>query len=110
MNVSNIKLSRRVLLQRTVAGAWLAALGSVARAAEGEPVAAVPVSPVMRRVSLHIANALKSTLPENVIEHAKHHLLDSLSAMVSGSHLLPGQKALAYAKTLGGRQIGRAHV
>ena len=103
MSTLNFGLSRRELLQRAVAGAWLAALGPIARAAEGEAPVAGPISPVMRRVSLYISHALQNPLPENVIEHAKHHLLDSLSAMVSGSHLLPGQKALAYAKSLGGK-------
>ena len=63
----------------------MAALGPMAVAAEGEVPAAVPVSPLMRRVSLYISHALQNPLPENVIEHAKHHLIDSLSAMVSGS-------------------------
>ena len=83
MSTSNIRLSRRELLQRAVAGAWLAALGPIARAAEGEAPVAGPVSPVMRRVSLYISHALKNPLPENVVEHAKHHLIDTLSAMVS---------------------------
>jgi 2-methylcitrate dehydratase PrpD len=37
-----------------------------------------------------------------VVEKTKHHVLDTFAAMVSGSRLLPGRKAIAYAKSLGG--------
>jgi 2-methylcitrate dehydratase PrpD len=37
-----------------------------------------------------------------VVEKTKHHVLDTLAAMVSGSRLAPGEKAIAYVKTLGG--------
>jgi 2-methylcitrate dehydratase PrpD len=60
------------------------------------------ISPVMRAVSTYIATALKKPLPPAVTEATKHHLLDTLAAMVSGSRLLPGRKALAYARAQGG--------
>src|SRR5215510_3443647 len=60
------------------------------------------ISPVMRTVSEYIAAALKKPLPPKVVEVTKHHLLDTLAAMVSGSRLLPGERALAYIKTQGG--------
>jgi 2-methylcitrate dehydratase PrpD len=60
------------------------------------------ISPVMREVSEYIAGALKRPLPEAVVEKTKHHVLDTFAAMVSGSRLLPGRKAIAYAKSLGG--------
>jgi 2-methylcitrate dehydratase PrpD len=60
------------------------------------------ISPVMRAVSEYIAGALKRPLPEAVVEKTKHHVLDTFAAMVSGSRLLPGRKAIAYAKSLGG--------
>jgi 2-methylcitrate dehydratase PrpD len=37
------------------------------------------------------------------MERAKHHLLDTLAAMVSGSRLLPGRKAIEFAAAQGGR-------
>jgi 2-methylcitrate dehydratase PrpD len=37
-----------------------------------------------------------------VVEKTKHHVLDTLAAMVSGSRLAPGKKAIAYVKPLGG--------
>jgi len=63
---------------------------------------AAEISPLMRELSTYIAGALKRPLPENVVEKTKHHVLDTIAAMVSGSRLLPGKKAIGYAKTLGG--------
>lgn len=56
----------------------------------------------MKTLSAYIAGALKQLLPEAVAEKTKHHVLDTIAAMVSGSRLLPGKKAIAYVKTLGG--------
>jgi len=61
-----------------------------------------PVSPVMQQLATYIAKALRKPLPKAVVEKTKHHVLDTLAAMVSGSRLLPGMKAISYAKTLGG--------
>jgi 2-methylcitrate dehydratase PrpD len=60
------------------------------------------VSPLMKTLATYMANAAKKPLPKQVAEKTKHHLLDTIAAMVSGSRLLPGTKAIAYAKTLGG--------
>jgi len=63
--------------------------------------APLQISPVMQQVSAYIASALKKPLPASVVEKTKHHLLDTLAAMVSGSRLLPGRKAISFVKTLG---------
>ena len=63
---------------------------------------AAEISPLMRTLSEYIAGALKRPLPREVAEKTRHHVLDTIAAMVSGSRLLPGKKAIAYAKTLGG--------
>jgi 2-methylcitrate dehydratase PrpD len=68
----------------------------------GEPGTEAEISPLMRQVATYIAGALKRPLPEEVIEKTKHHALDTVAAMVSGSRLLPGKKAIAYVKVLGG--------
>jgi 2-methylcitrate dehydratase PrpD len=60
------------------------------------------VSPLMNELSAYIAGALKRPLPDEVLEKTKHHALDTIAAMMSGSRLLPGKKAIAYVKTLGG--------
>ena len=63
---------------------------------------ATDISPVMQQVSAYIASALRKPLPAAVAEKTKHHVLDTMAAMVSGSRLLPGTKAISYVKTLGG--------
>ena len=56
----------------------------------------------MQQLSAYVASALRKPLPKAVTEKTKHHLLDTLAAMVSGSRLLPGRTAISYVKTLGG--------
>ena len=56
----------------------------------------------MRELSAYVAAALRKSLPSAVIEKTKHHILDTIASMISGSRLLPGKKAIAYVKTLGG--------
>ena len=56
------------------------------------------ISPVMRELSTYIASALRRPLPPAVVEKTKHHILDTIAAMVSGSRLAPGKKAIAYVK------------
>ena len=63
---------------------------------------AAGVSAVMRKLSAHIAQAARRPLPPKVAERAKHHLLDTLAAMVSGSPLLPGRRAIEYIAAQGG--------
>lgn len=60
------------------------------------------ISPVMQTVANYIVQAVDKPLPDAVTEATKHHLLDTLAAMVSGSHLPPGKAALAYIKAQGG--------
>jgi 2-methylcitrate dehydratase PrpD len=60
------------------------------------------ISPVMRRLSAYVSQAGKRELPAAVAEKTKHHILDTIAAMVSGSRLLPGRKGISFVKTLGG--------
>jgi len=53
--------------------------------------------PVMDALSAYMSAAANRVLPAEAADHAKHHLLDTLAAMISGSQLLPGQAALRYA-------------
>src|SRR5205807_6256257 len=63
---------------------------------------AVTVSAVMQRLSTYIAQAPKKRLPAAVAEKTKHHVLDTIAAMVSGAPLPPGKQAISYARTRGG--------
>ena len=60
------------------------------------------ISPVMSQLSAYIASALGRLLPPAVIEKTKYHILDTIAAMISGSRLAPGMRAIGYVKTLGG--------
>jgi 2-methylcitrate dehydratase PrpD len=59
--------------------------------------------PVMNTLSTYMSAARTRPLPADVAEHAKHHLLDTLSSMISGSELPPGQAAESYIRAHGGR-------
>jgi len=56
----------------------------------------------MRQLSAYIAQALHKPLPSPVVEKTKHHLLDTIAAMLSGSRLLPGKEAISFVRSLGG--------
>jgi 2-methylcitrate dehydratase PrpD len=57
----------------------------------------------MATLSGYMAAAKDRRLPAEIIEKAKHHILDTIAAMVSGSQLPPGQAALALARAEAGR-------
>jgi 2-methylcitrate dehydratase PrpD len=61
------------------------------------------ISPVMQAVASYIAKAGRKALPKPVLEKTKHHVLDTIAAMVSGSRLPPGRAAISYIKTRGGK-------
>ncbi|MBI2509748.1 MAG: MmgE/PrpD family protein [Betaproteobacteria bacterium] len=61
------------------------------------------VSELAAALSAYIAGAVRKPLPREVAARAKLHLVDTFAAMVSGSRLLPGKKAIAYTKSLGGK-------
>jgi 2-methylcitrate dehydratase PrpD len=60
--------------------------------------AANPPSPVIVKLGSYMAEAAGRALPEEVAEKTKHHILDTLAAMVSGAELPPGKVAFAMAK------------
>jgi 2-methylcitrate dehydratase PrpD len=57
----------------------------------------------MQALSDYMAAAGSRPLPDEAAEHAKHHLLDTLASIVSGSELLPGQAAQRYIGAHGGK-------
>jgi len=62
----------------------------------------VTVSRVMRELSAYMARAPRRRLPRPVVDKTKLHIADTLAAIISGSRLLPGKIAIAYARSLGG--------
>src|ERR1700681_2999146 len=91
-------LTRRTLLQRA---AWLFPATTFLARWTG---AAQDVSPVMAKLSTYMAAAANSELPEKVVQDTKHHILDTVAAMVSGSELPPGRDAIQFARTYAGGQ------
>ena len=67
-----------------------------------DAIAAEEVGPVMAQLSAYMAEASQRALPERAARDTKHHILDTLAAMVSGSELPPGQAALRFARAYGG--------
>ncbi|MFC1820164.1 MmgE/PrpD family protein [Thermodesulfobacteriota bacterium] len=57
---------------------------------------------VIDRVSSHISVSGEAELPPEVIRKTKHHILDTLAAIVSGSALKPGLIAKEYVEAQGG--------
>lgn len=58
---------------------------------------------IMAALTAYISAAGKRALPADVAEQAKHHVVDTLAAMISGSELPPGQAALRYAQAHAGK-------
>ena len=91
-------LSRRELLNRAALLLSSAALPPIALRAQ-------TAAPVMAALSTYMAAAGERALPPDVLEKAKHHILDTFAAMVSGSELPPGKAALALARAQAGRPV-----
>src|SRR5258708_2164837 len=66
--------------------------------------AANPPSATILQLGNSMAEAAGRALPGEVIEKTKHHILDTLAAMVSGAELPPGKVALAMAKAHAGEK------
>src|SRR5260221_979590 len=63
------------------------------------------VSSIMERLSIYMSEAASRSLPAEVVEKTKQHILDTLAAMISGSELAPGRTALQFARAYGGREV-----
>jgi hypothetical protein len=97
--------SRRDLLGRAALALGAAVVPSLRMRAQ-------QVGDVMAALSSYMVEARQRALPATVVELAKHHILDTIAAMISGSQLAPGRAALrlAAAQDGGGGPPGhRAH-
>ena len=54
------------------------------------------------RLARYMVEARARSLPPDVAREARHRILDTLAAMVSGAHLKPGEMAIKYARSQGG--------
>ena len=101
-------LTRRWLINASGAAIMSGALpigpASAQTAAAPAPAASRDdaISPATATLADYIAKALDRELPADVVARTKLHVLDTLAAMVSGSHLKPGALAARYVQSLGG--------
>jgi 2-methylcitrate dehydratase PrpD len=103
-----IVLARRTLLELAGLAVATAALpGGFAMAASsaGHDESTQGVSPVMDKLSSYMSEASNHALPDEVVEKAKQHILDTLAAMISGSELPPGRAAIQFARSYGGKEV-----
>src|SRR6185503_4268183 len=54
------------------------------------------------RVARYMAGARQQALPADVVREAKHRILDTIAAMISGARLKPGEMAIRFARAQGG--------
>ena len=99
-------LSRRSLLG--VAGLAVAAAVLPSVAEKAQPLGSTgnegpAISSTMDKLSTYMSNAAEAKLPDDVAEKTKHHILDTIAAMISGSQLPPGHAALQFAGAYGGK-------
>lgn len=57
---------------------------------------------VTGQLAAYIAQSGQADLPPEVVEKAKHHILDSLAAIIFGSALKPGRLAIKFIQSQGG--------
>ena len=60
------------------------------------------VADLTGRLAHYMVEARDRSLPPNVAQEGKHHILDTLGAIVSGTRLKPGEMAIRYVRGQGG--------
>src|SRR5215472_8861666 len=104
---ANPSLTRRGLFE--IAGMAIAAAALPSKmAVAGEPRAdraAQETNSVMQTLSEYMSEARSRALPEGASEKTKQHILDTISAMISGSELPPGRIALRFAQEYAGKEV-----
>jgi 2-methylcitrate dehydratase PrpD len=56
----------------------------------------------MQVLAEHVAGSASRPIPDEIVERAKLHLVDTIAAMISGTRLPAGQVAIPYVSSLGG--------
>jgi 2-methylcitrate dehydratase PrpD len=94
-------LTRRSLF-KVAGGAVVAAASSSLPSRPVRAAAADEVHRVIERLSTYMADAGARGLPADALDQTKHHILDTLGAMISGVNLAPGKTAIAFARASAG--------
>src|SRR5437879_12972061 len=95
-------MQRRRILQGiggVMAAAALRPEGAAPAEAQQTPL---PSTDVTARLARYMVTARDRELPPAVVLAAKHRILDTLGAIVSGARLKPGEMAIGYVRRLGG--------
>lgn len=104
VNNNDRDLTRRRVLQG--AGSLIAAAALPTRLAATPPPGQGGPPPrsadVTGRLARYMVEARDRGLPADVAREAKHRILDTLGAIVSGARLTPGEAAIRYVQTQGG--------
>jgi 2-methylcitrate dehydratase PrpD len=100
-------LTRRRILQNS---GWILAASllpaRMAKAVEMQAQADSSSAPsVMAILSAYMGEAGSRDLPPEIKEKTKQHILDTISAMISGADLPPGKVALKFARSYGGEKV-----
>ena len=71
-------------------------------ASRGTQEAPRSTSDITGRLARYMVSARSSELPSEVLLAAKHRILDTIGAVVSGTQLKPGEMAIRYVRAQGG--------
>ena len=106
--ISDAGMTRRTLLELSgmaLAGTMLPPVVT-AENAPGNPSSTTNnISPAMLKLSSYMSEAGDRALPQEVVDKAKDHILDTFSAMLSGADLPPGRAAIRFVSAYGGREV-----
>ena len=104
-----LRLTRRRTLQSAVGMVTAAAFPAGRLTARARPFrqeagkqTATGAADLTGQLARYMVDARTRDFPPNVALEGKHHILDTLGAMVSGSHLKAGEMAVAYVRAQGG--------
>src|SRR5436190_7239270 len=95
-------MKRRQLMQSMGGLIAAAAFQPAALAGPAGQETRVAGSDITGRLARYMAAARDRELPPAVVLAAKHRILDTLGAIVSGARLKPGEMAISYVRRLGG--------
>ncbi len=98
-------LTRRRLLQSAAAVVGATSLPASVHAGAQAPSSAPPehAGDITDRLVKYMVRARDAALPAAALRDAKHRVLDTVAAIVSGAGLKPGEMAIRYVRAEGGR-------
>ena len=97
-----VRLSRRRILQGVGSSIALASLPASAQPLRAQDRLPLRGPDLTGRLARYMVRARELVLPHRVVLAAKHRILDTLGAIVSGARLKPGEVAIHYVRGLGG--------